>query len=65
MELTPEQKKKINVNFLENFITMEIPDELIKYSDELKADFENMIMNHGGKIMDYKQTLNKHTWKIS
>ncbi len=65
MELTPEQKKKINVNFLENFVTMEIPDELIKYSDELKSDFENMIMNHGGKIMDYKQTLNKHTWKIS
>jgi len=65
MELTPEQKKKINVNFLENFVTMEIPDELQNYSDELKQDFENMIMNHGGKIMDYKQTENKHTWKIS
>ena len=63
---TAEQKKKVDVNFLEKFITMKIPKELKKFNEYFKNDIEKMVQNHGGIIVSYtyNEESNSHTWEI-
>lgn len=63
---TAEQKKKVDVNFLEKYITMKIPQELKKFNEYFKNDIEKMVQNHGGIIVSYtyNEESNSHTWEI-
>lgn len=63
---TAEEKKTVEVNFLEKFITMKVPVNLKKYNEYFKDDIEKMIKNHGGIIVKYTfiEESNSHNWEV-